>query len=302
MNELNNDIDISIYMIKNNISYGIENYSSLCLFSNENGQAKDNIFNYKDKKILCPTASGDQYLIAKFYDAREIITYDINKLSKYITELKIASIKALSYEEFLLFLFPRLLGKDNKFFLSKIILKKVVPYLDKNDNIYWNEIISFASKNGYNKFIDKDNECYNEDEIKRECIFYSNYYSFNILKQKLLNDSNFDFINKDIRELKIDGSFDIVDLSNIMTSLIIQTFFNDSFEFTVDELNKIYVDFIDKKIIPLIKYNGDILVDYQIAVGNSNMQPWFYSDKYETYEVKSKKKNNTDIILKYQKS
>ncbi|MDD4706313.1 MAG: DUF3419 family protein [Bacilli bacterium] len=301
MNELSNDIDTSIYMIKNDISYGVENYSPLCLFSNENGKAKENIFNYNNKKILCPTASGDQYLIAKFYNAKEIITYDINKLSKYIIELKIAAIKALSYEEFLLFLFPRLLGKDNKYFLSEIILKKVAPYLNKDNYTYWNEIIFFASKNGYNKFIDKNNECYNEDEIKRECIFYSDYLFFNILKQKLIIDSNYEFINKDIRDLNIAGGFDIVDLSNIMTSLIIQTFFNESLDFTIDELNKIYVDFIDKKIIPLIKYNGDIMVDYQISVDN-NIKPWFYSDKYRSYKVKSKKKNNTDIILKYQRS
>lgn len=124
MKNLKNDIDKSIDMIKNNISYGNKDYSPIILFSNENGKAKNNIFNYEGKKVLCPTASGDQYLTAKFYNAKEIITYDINKLTKYITDLKIASIKALDYEEFLLFMIPNLLGRPNEYFLSEKLLKK----------------------------------------------------------------------------------------------------------------------------------------------------------------------------------
>lgn len=302
MNDLYNDIEASIYLIKNDISYGIENYAPLCLFSNENGQAKNNLFHFDNKKILCPAASGDQYLNAIFYNAKEIIIYDINKLAKYILNLKIAAIKALCYEEFLLFMFPRLLGRDNKFFLNSSLLKKIIPYLDKTDFLYWQELISYFKKNGYSKFIDINNECYDEEEIKRECTFYSNNFFYNILKQKLLVASNYEFILRDIRDLEIEGQFDLIDLSNIISSLIINSYFNEAHDFTIDELNDRYINYIDKKIIPLVKDKGNIMVDYQIAVDNSTIKPWFYSKKYNPHKVKSKKYNNTDIIYKYQRS
>lgn len=302
MKNLKNDIDKSIDMIKNNISYGNKDYSPIILFYNENGKAKNNIFNYEGKKVLCPTASGDQYLTAKFYNAKEIITYDINKLTKYITDLKIASIKALDYEEFLLFMIPNLLGRPNEYFLSEKLLKKVSLYLNVDNITYWNEIISSASKNGYNSLIELDNACYKEDDIKRECLFYSIPESYKILKRKLLKESFYEVTFSDIRELKLSDSFDIIDLSNIISSMIIESFYNEIYDYSLEELSRKYIEFIDKQILPFVNHNGNILVDYQIGKGRCIDKLYFNSDKYTSHKIESKKQNNLDIILKYRKS
>lgn len=302
MNQLINDIDISVDMIKNDTTYKNKNYTPIILFSNENGQGKNEIINFNNKTVLCPIASGDQYLNAKFYDAKEIVTYDINRLAKYIFDLKIASIKGLDYEEFFLFMVPYILGRKNEYFLSEKLMKKVIPYLDKNNITYWKEIISHASKYGYNSLIQLDNESYKENELKSECLFYSNHQSYYELKNKLIANSAYELILSDIRDLKISKSFDIIDLSNIISTLIIQTFYNDNVDYSLEYLNKLYVDFIDEHILPLVNENGTILVDYQLAKNKSLDNLYFNSEKYILHQIRSKKENNIDIILKYKKS
>ncbi len=50
--------------------------------------------------ILIVTGSGDQILEAILLGASRVQAFDINKLAKYGCVLKIASIKALEYDEF----------------------------------------------------------------------------------------------------------------------------------------------------------------------------------------------------------
>ncbi len=298
MENLKKTIDISIDMI-NGRSIEEKNYTPIILFSNENGTAKQEIFNFKDKKVLCPAASGDQLINAIFYDAKDITTYDINILSKYITNLKIAAIKSLNYEEFLLFLLPEIFQKENIYFLSEILFNKVKPYLNEEDAIYWTQIISYGKVNGYGKFIDYGYEGYNLEEIKYEAPYYLDSLNYNILKEKLLKNSNYEFIHTNINNFKINSKYDLIDLSNIISTLIINDYYNEQNDFTLEELNNHYIDSIEQNIVPLINKEGDILVNYELYLEDNDFNSLLYSNKYESHIIPSKKKEYTDKVLRY---
>lgn len=77
-------------------------------------QKVDNSF----QDCLMVTGSGDQILEAILHGAKNITSFDINRLAPYGLELKWAAIQALSYEEFLSFY-------QNKFpiyFYNKIVM------------------------------------------------------------------------------------------------------------------------------------------------------------------------------------
>ena len=93
-----------------------DTYSNSFLFGTENQEEINKVFPYKDKKILTPASSGDSYLGAVYYEAHDVDLFDINRLTKPITYLKIASILTLSYEEFLHFFIPTY--QENNFLTS----------------------------------------------------------------------------------------------------------------------------------------------------------------------------------------
>ena len=59
------------------------------------------ILDIEGKKILSITGSGDQIINPILMGAKEVVGFDVNKRAEFITHLKIAAIKSLSYEEFL---------------------------------------------------------------------------------------------------------------------------------------------------------------------------------------------------------
>ena len=70
--------------------------------------------------ILIVTGSGDQVLEAILHGAKNITCFDINFLAKYGCELKLASVQALDYEEFISFY-------KGEFSFS--LFQKIVPFL-----------------------------------------------------------------------------------------------------------------------------------------------------------------------------
>ena len=299
MKKLNKSIDASINLMKSRTT-SVKNYTPIILFSNENGSAKQKIFNFENKKILCPASSGDQLINAIFYNAKNITIYDRNILSKYITSLKIASIKALNHEEFLLFLLPKIFSKQNDFFLNEILFNKVKSYLNEENIIYWNKIISYGKNNGFGKFIDYGYEGYNIEEIKYETPYYLDNINYNLLKEKLFINSNYEFINTNIKNFKVNNKYDLIDLSNIISSLIINDYYNEQNDFTLEELNNHYIDSIEQNIVPLINKEGDILVNYELYLEDNDFNSLLYSNKYESHNIPSKKKEYTDKVLRYQ--
>lgn len=241
-------------------------------FTNENIRAYYNEIDMKNKKILTVTSSGDQLLNALLKSPSSVECFDSNPLAKYYSELKIAGIKSLTYEEFLLFFYL-----NKKEYLNyKIYINKIRQYLNKNNIIFWDYL--------FNK--------YNVKEIKKSFLFTSDYLILNdlIIVNDYMKEENYYklkeiLLNKEIKyydlninELsKIDKKYDIINLSNI-----INFFDEDNLENELINLNK--------NIEKISNNNSTIILNYiygDLYSINKNIVDRYYSNKdykYITFE------------------
>src|SRR5574344_2777305 len=102
------DLTIDIIKVDKAItSYSVMSRLDLSTYFNSN----EDIYAYlkympvKDKNVLTVTGSGDQILYSILLGARNVDNFDINFLSYYMLELKLAAIKVLDVKEYLNF-FP----------------------------------------------------------------------------------------------------------------------------------------------------------------------------------------------------
>ena len=90
--------------------------------------------------MLCPTSSGDHFLNLALEGATDITCFDINRLSKYYQELKIALIKKLDYSDFKNILFSNSVYTCliTYFFKNDVQLKK-----DLKESVYefWSNVV-----------------------------------------------------------------------------------------------------------------------------------------------------------------
>lgn len=122
---------------------GFNNYDSLYLGTNE---SLSNILP-KDLKlvsgpVLTVTASGDAAVEFIRLGATELDCFDINYFSKYMMDLKIASIKALNYEEFIKF-YSEGPGVLNAY----LFYEKISYYLSPRVFEFWNYVYQHAKQN-----------------------------------------------------------------------------------------------------------------------------------------------------------
>lgn len=108
MKQIQVDIKNALDLIHGKVlePYEFKKYSSPFLFANENQEGINEIVDYKDKDVCTIAASGDQYLGASYYGAKRVDIFDINRLTYFITCLKIAAVRILDYKEFIDFFMP----------------------------------------------------------------------------------------------------------------------------------------------------------------------------------------------------
>lgn len=226
-------------------------YSKMYIMTTENIDGYYKCFDFKNKKVLTPTSSFDHALNAILLGASEVITYDINRLSYYMANLKLAAIKSLSYNEFV------------EFFLSNQgfnyeLYKKISKYLDKEVIIYFNAIYKYFNYNGQsiqNSFLFHHGH---KNQIKDNTYLLNNNY--NIVKEKVRN-TKVVFINTSILNLSkyINKKFDLIFLSNI--SDYAKNFFKGDYL-------KEYFSFIKNDITKLLTDNGLIQSAYIYDYGD----------------------------------
>lgn len=226
-------------------------YSKMYIMTTENITGYYKYFDFKNKKVLTPTSSFDHALNAILKEASEVTTFDINRLSYYMANLKLAAVKALTYDEFIEFFLS-----DNAF--SYEIYKKICNYLDKNIISYFNGIYKHFNYNG--------------QAIKESFLFHhghknlvtDNIYlldnNYDILKEKVKNIKVV-FINTSILKLSkhIKKKYDLIFLSNI--SDYAKTIFKENYL-------KEYFDFIKNDITKLLNKNGMIQAAYIYDYGD----------------------------------
>jgi len=167
-------------------------------------------FKLEDKRVLTIIGSGDQVLNAMFYGAKEVIGFDINRNSLFLTELKISAILVLSYKEFLEFF------SHTKEGFSHILYLKMKDFLSKEAEEYFGSLYEnveggelgaseyFRDRSKFIKNKEREINAYLEDntayEKMREILEHARpvLYVENILtlnENKKISDKKFDIIN-----------------------------------------------------------------------------------------------------------
>lgn len=113
-------------------------YEHVYSITNENLTAYQDLYNFSNARVLTVLGSGDQYLAALLYGAKDVEVFDANFLAWYFFNLKIAAIKVLSYEEFFHFFIESELS-DMDYYL------KIRNYLT---NVFRNFFDQFIRVNG----------------------------------------------------------------------------------------------------------------------------------------------------------
>jgi hypothetical protein len=94
------------------------------------------------KRVLTVTGSGDQVANALFYGASEVVGFDINRNSLFMTELKLVAIQTLTYQDFLRFFSQTKKGFDQKLY------DKVRPSLSRACQKYFDELYADIGQYG----------------------------------------------------------------------------------------------------------------------------------------------------------
>ena len=197
-------------------------YSGMYTFTTENLQGYLSKLNIQDKNVLTVTSSGDQLINLCLMGAKKIDCFDINRNSYYMTELKIAALRALRYEEFLCFFATHGLQlKTNKYCFSLAIYKKIRPFLSDDVAFYFDLLYKKYKSLSSEKILIASNM---SDAIKNN-VYLKDSMSYNKAKSKIIN-LNYNYNFCDVFELtKLDNKYDIILLSNIYDYLPDKNYF-----------------------------------------------------------------------------
>lgn len=250
---MNSDIDYLKKLMSIKSKHGIinNNFSWLYLFSNENINAFYKIFDFNNKDVLTATASGDHILNAFLYGAKNVEGFDINPLAKHFSELKIAAVKSLTREEFIMFFNKKInIYKSSKYFFDINIYKnKIRTYLSEEEKVFWDYLFNnYSNRKIRNCFLFTDDQLSIETTINVNSYLNSdeNYYKL----RDILKDKKVKYYDINIKDLdKINKKYDLVILSNIANYL------NDIYD-------KEHLSNFRKLIEYLRKNNTQVVVSY----------------------------------------
>ena len=183
----------------------MERFNSIYLFTTENiaGYMKD--LNLHNKKVITVTGSGDHAVLK---GARKITTFDVNPLTKYYLDLKLAAIKDLSLDEF-----KKLLLYENKNSFAYEVIKKLD--MNKESKKFWLDSLEKFNQSGL--LLRKSllfNTKYFDASRKIKENLYLNEENYAIVKDNL-KDVDIEFIEKNIKDLELNEEYDYMFLSNI---------------------------------------------------------------------------------------
>lgn len=220
-------------------------YSKMYLMTTENIDGYYHNFDFKNKTVLTVTSSFDHALNAILYGAKKVTTFDINRLSYYMANLKLAAVKTLSYDEFVEFFFG-----NNAF--NYLAYQKICECLHKNIIHYFDQIYKHFE---YNGLAIKESYLFHhghKNHIEDNTYLLDDHYAQ--LKEKV-KDVQVEFINTSVIHLPkhVQTKYDLILLSNI--SDYAKLFFGDHY------LKKFF-DFVQNDITPLLNQNGVIQVAY----------------------------------------
>lgn len=224
--ELNGVKEIIKKQVDNNKIYNFgkafDTVQKVYYSTNENINGYMTLFDLNNKDVLTVMASGDHAFNACFNNCLNIDTFDTNILTKYYAlGIKRSAILAFNYYDYLEFL-KKLVSTDLSIDELDSLFKKIYPYMDKEDKLFWKEIFD------YNYLLQKNKQdplnlfrmllinISNTDEDIFKNSYLCNEENYNELRNKL-GKTNIYFYNIECLELskKLTKKYDLIFLSNI---------------------------------------------------------------------------------------
>lgn len=250
--------------------------SAMYVFTTENLVDYIKKLKPENKNVLTITGSGDQLINLALMGTRKIDNFDVNQNAYFITQLKLAALQALSYEEFLDFFclydgeeisnagtvyFQKKIGENDCAFSFKTYLQ-IKPYLDETSAFFWNLIYEDFQFDG--------------KKLASSSLFYSgtrysalknNAYlrdEESYLKARdMINNVQINYIECNLLEVhKLSDIYDIMLFSNVYDYLI------DEWYNVISEEE--FVDYIESQASQRLSENGTIAVAYQYGYKKRN--------------------------------
>lgn len=286
-----------------------EQYDTSFLFGTENQKEINNIINYKGKDVFTVASSGEQYLGSSYYGAKRVDVYDINRLTKPIAYLRIGSIIALEYDEFINFTFPYIGNDFNCSFWNVVNIAKIIKILPPDAAYFWANLLPLLAEHQYGDLICLGKGTCSKEHIFRGMPFYADEEEYYKLKEILKKKGFPKFYELDISNFSdtLDMTYDIVYLSNIIEGLLIYIVKNN--EICDDIINKNIIEQSElqrilSSLYPLLKKNGIFLVDYHPNSTKKASAEYLFNNPYfKVDEIPSKCFIDTevkkDLVLTY---
>lgn len=164
-------------------------------------------------KVLSVIGSGDQILNLILEGTKEIDAFDISSFPKYFLYLKIAAVKALSKEEYIDFFYDA----NNRDEVYDDMYDRISFYLDDEISEFWDSLFNFFDwKEIYNSTLFSS-----EPYIASNAINQNKFLQCDAAYETLRESLNNVVINMYVGDIfnlscRIDGSYDLVYLSNIV--------------------------------------------------------------------------------------
>lgn len=193
----------------------MEKYYRVYDFTNENVACLEQIYNFKDAKVLSIVGSGDQYFASILNGARQVDLFDLNPTSYLYFLLKFYSIRELNYNEF----YDFFVKKD---FTNKNVYEKLIKVLPKNVLEYYKYLVKNKDNpkkifkgDGINLLSRRNQKYYFKTD--KPVIPYLDVFVYYKLQVLLKKQTIPKFFNKDLFELEeiIKENYDILLLSNV---------------------------------------------------------------------------------------
>lgn len=254
------------------------------LFTNENVKASFDHLDCRNKRVLTVASSGDHAFEAYTRGAKQVDVFDLNLFQKYVIELKHQMIKNLSYAEFMEYFF----GPNR---MDKNIYLKVAPKLSPQTNTFMNGYYMSRDKTGFFH----PSPYWNSDRVHSNLTSYvSSSNNYDKLKKSLPNTINFTLCDLIDVPYKLQATYDIVHLSNVLTC-------NASHRHEILDYRYYKTKIIDKMSI---SENGCIVMNYLFGAIPNN--PSLFGDiEYEIQDFKdldSKKANFKTKVQRFDSS
>lgn len=289
-NEMLNDKDMSLQlemMLANPFAGPIESGWEYIFDENEVGAANstperiylttnENIseffkginFDGRNKRVLTVGSSFDQAMNAILFGSKDITVIDLNIYTKIFSELKLAALKNLSFEEFNDFFAnnDKKTKKGFPFFEKFNLYQKISHDLSKDSQIFWDTVmLEGTDENIKNLF--------HERVIMGGNIIHTSKQAYQKVQEVLKNEKvNIEFINANYFDFdkKTKGKFDLILLSNIID------YYNSDFELNEHRFSREFENefFFTLEDLYNNKLNDDGIMQFSTSymIGNGNSE------------------------------